>query len=129
MALVLIAMLAISISSGNGVSATSGASPGAPPDPTDFDDPLPNEYFPLEPGWAATLHGTEDGERLVEHVVVTERTKVIEGITTRVVRDVIRHRGVLVEKTADGVLALDGGHVVHPHEHTGDQPVEAVAAA
>ena len=120
MALVLTAMLAISISSGNGVSATSGASPGAPPDPTDFDDPLPNEYFPLEPGWAATLHGTEDGERLVEHVVVTDRTKVIEGITTMVVRDVIRHRGVLVEKTADWYAADDTGTVWYFGEKTAE---------
>lgn len=120
MALILIAMLAISSFSGSGVGATAGTGAGAPPDPADFDDPLPNEYFPLEPGWTATLHGTEDGERLVEHVVVTDRTKVIQGITTTVVRDVIRHRGALVERTADWYAADDTGTVWYFGERTAE---------
>jgi len=77
-------------------------------------------YFPLEPGWASTLHGTEDGKRLVEHVVVTDRTKVIQGITTTVVRDVIRHRGVLVEKTDDWYAADDRGTVWYFGEKTAE---------
>lgn len=120
MVLVLIGLLAVSTLAGSGGNAGAGAGPGAPPDPADFDDPLPNEYFPLEPGWAAKLRGTEDGERLVERVVVTERTKVVQGITTTVIRDVIRHKGVLVEKTEDWYAADDAGTVWYFGEETAE---------
>ncbi|MEX2658352.1 MAG: MFS transporter [Acidimicrobiales bacterium] len=41
----------------------------------------------------------------------------------------VEHNSYLVEQTADRVVALDRGHVVHAHEHTGDGPIEAVAVA
>lgn len=120
MHLILIASLTVSMLAGSGVDAGEGAGPGTRPGPAGFDDPLPNEYFPLEPGWAATLHGTEDGERLVERVVVTDRTKVVQGITTTVIRDVIRHKGVLVEKTVDWYAADDTGTVWYFGEKTAE---------
>jgi hypothetical protein len=117
-ALLVILLLATSMLVHTNIGATAG--PGAPPDPTDFDDPQPNPYFPLEPGWSATLRGTEGGDRLVEHVVVTDRTKVIQGITTTVIRDTIRHKGVLVEKTADWYAADDTGTVWYFGEATAE---------
>jgi len=123
-ALALIAMVTVSAFGGAAVTATPGS--GRPsgreglPDPADFDDPQPNPYFPLEPGWAATLKGTEAGERLVERVVVTDRTKTIQGITTTVVRDVIRHKGVLVEKTVDWYVPDDAGMVWYFGERTAE---------
>jgi len=123
-ALALIAMVAVSAFGGAAVTATPGSGrPSGPeglPDPADFDDPQPNPYFPLEPGWAATLKGTEAGERLVERVVVTDRTKTIQGITTTVIRDVIRHKGVLVEKTVDWYAADDAGTVWYFGEKTAE---------
>jgi hypothetical protein len=118
--LLTVSMLAVSMLAASDVDAGAGAGPGAPPDPAAFDDPLPNEYFPLEPGWVATLHGTEGGERLVERVVVTDRTKVVQGITTTVIRDVIRHKGVLVEKTDDWYAADDAGTVWYFGEETAE---------
>ena len=52
-ALAVAAALAVAmVSDGSHVEAAAG--PTSPPDPADFDDPLPNPYFPLEPGFAAT---------------------------------------------------------------------------
>jgi hypothetical protein len=118
--LILIAAVVVTVYAGTDVTTAEPGGPGDPPDPAEFDDPQPNEYFPLEPGWTATLHGSEDGERLVERVVVTDRTKVIQGITTIVVRDVIRHQGMLVERTDDWYAADDTGTVWYFGERTAE---------
>ena len=119
LALAVVAAVAVSMMPG-GSHVEAAAGPTAPPDPADFDDPQPNPYFPLEPGFAATLRGSEDGERLIERIVVTDKTKVIQGITTTVIHDVIRHRGVLVEKTVDWYAADDFGTVWYFGEKTAE---------
>lgn len=68
-------------------SATAGTV-----DPAQFDRPRQNEYFPLEPGTIARFRGTDDGERYVERVRVTYRTRRIQGVATSVVRPRPRHR-------------------------------------
>jgi len=119
MALVLIAMVAISMLAGGSPRATAGSGGGGRgPDPANFTDPKPNAYFPLEPGWSSVLRGTEGKDRLVERIVVTDRTKVIQGITTTVIRDAIRHKGVLVEKTEDWYAADNQGTVWYFGEKT-----------
>src|SRR4051812_38244728 len=81
------------------VIAPPHASP-AVVDPADFAHPLQNPYFPLRPGTVTTLRGVDDGERLREQVIVTHRTKAIQGVRTRVVLDVVRRtNGVLAERT------------------------------
>jgi hypothetical protein len=114
-AVALLAAVTFGVVAGGVVPADAGA---APPDPADFDDPQPNPYFPLEPGWSATLRGSEGGDRWVERVVVTDRTKTIQGITTTVVRDLITHRGVPVERTFDWYAADDTGTVWYFGEAT-----------
>lgn len=121
MALILIALLAISLLAGSGVSAIAGSGgSGGAHDPANFDTPQPNEYFPLEPGWSAVLRGTDGDKKLVERVVVTHRTKVIQGITTIVIRDAIRHKGSLVEKTEDWYAADNEGTVWYFGEKTAE---------
>ena len=80
--------------------------PGARPaqaavDPGDFSAPLANPYFPLETGTVSVYRGTEDGNRLVEYLRVTGRTKTILGVDAIVVRDVLYENGLLREKTTD----------------------------
>ncbi len=112
------AVLAVAIGvSTQGAAVEAGMRIGVP-EPGSFDDPRPNPYFPLEPGWKATLRGSADGKRIVETIEVTGRTKEIGGITTTVILDVVRHRGTLVEKTHDWYAADDQGAVWYFGERT-----------
>jgi hypothetical protein len=71
--------------------------------PTRIDNP----YFPLKPGTKYTLGGTEyqDGEKVTHHVVflVTDLTKTVDGVRTRVVWD----RDYADGRLAEGELAFD----------------------
>ena len=92
-----LATLAAAVATVGGVSAvfasTSAASPSASRatvNRSQFDKPQQNPYFPLEPGTVSRYRGTEDGDRYRERVVVTHRTKRIQGVTTTVVSDILR---------------------------------------
>ena len=71
------------------------------PRPRDFVDVVDNPYLPFVPGtrWVYKGYGEEAGERNV--VTVLHRTKVIEGVTTTVVHDVVIEDGEVVEDTHD----------------------------
>jgi hypothetical protein len=97
--------------------AMAGAGSGGP-DPGDFDQPVANPYFPLEPGTVFHYRGSEDGEALHERLTVTDRTKMIQGITTTVVHDVLFARGRLAEKTSDWYAADNDGNVWYFGEAT-----------
>ena len=93
-----------------------GAGPG--PDPADFTSPKPNAYFPLEPGTVLTYRGSEGRDRLSERVTITDQTKMIQGITTIVVSDVVYANGVLDEKTEDWYANDNDGNVWYFGEAT-----------
>ncbi|GCD92198.1 hypothetical protein NLS1_42040 [Nocardioides sp. LS1] len=66
--------------------------PTPTPDPSDFVDPdtdesAVNPWFPLEPGRVWTYRRHELQDTYVERVTVTDRTRVVAGVTTRVVGD------------------------------------------
>jgi hypothetical protein len=104
-------------------------------DPADFVDPLeiggavePNPYFPLIPG---TRWVYEGGDETVT-VSVTEKTKLIEGVTCLVVNDLVEEDGAPVEDTDDWYAQdLDGnvwycGEIARNFEvFEGDNPEEA----
>jgi hypothetical protein len=108
-----------------------------------FVDPLeigasvaPNPYFPLVPGNEWLYEGIsvdDEGEEVTETitVTVTDRTKLIEGITCLVVRDVAMIDGVLVEDTEDWLAQDVAGNVWYCGEiaqnfesFDGDEPAE-----
>jgi len=104
-------------------SATLAAPPppatSAAPDPAAFARPVANPWFPLVPGTVTVLRGTDEGQRFRERVRVTGRAKVIQGVTTRVVRDVLRRTdGTLAESTTDWYAADDTGNVWYFGERT-----------
>ena len=70
-------------------------------DPSDFVETIDNPYMPLEPGTTLVYEGRSDGETEVITVTVTDRTKEVMGVTTRVVRDTVRIDGKLFEDTFD----------------------------
>jgi hypothetical protein len=75
--------------------------------PLDIDNP----YFPLVPGTTFIYEGTSDGKPIYEEFVVTDQTKTILGVETRVVRDTNWEKGKLVEKTFDWFAQDDAGNV------------------
>jgi len=88
-------------------------------DPGHFTHPQQNRYFPLEPGTLSRFRGTEDGARYNERVLVTHRTRRIQGVTTIVVRDILpRADGSLAERTHDWYAADNHGNVWYFGEGT-----------
>ena len=112
-----------------GVVAGAPVANGGPPRPASptaaagrtaqFDHPQENPYFPLRPGTVSRYRAREDGQRFHEVVTVTDRTKVILGVATTVVRDVLRRQdGTLAEKTHDWYAADNDGNVWYFGEDT-----------
>jgi hypothetical protein len=119
-----VAMIAIGLIAASGPGAPAGAAPHASVvrataiDPADFTTPVPNPYFPLEPGTVSILQGSEDGKRLLNRTTITPWKKVIQGVTTTVVKDVLYEGGVLREKTTDWYAPDNAGNVWYFGEAT-----------
>ncbi len=56
-----------------------------------------NKYMSLQPGYKASYAGVEDGVKIRLSIAVTKQTKVVDGVTTRVVRERETEDGELVE--------------------------------
>jgi hypothetical protein len=75
--------------------------------PAEFVGRVDNPYFPLTPGTTLNYRGKLDGRPATDVFAVTNRTKVILGVTTTVVHDQVFVKGELVEDTEDW-FAQDG---------------------
>ncbi len=86
--------------------------------PADFSTHIDNPYFPMRPGTVWTYRETDgkDVERI--RVKVLKRTTMIEGIRARVVRDVARSDGEVVESTFDWYAQDSGGSIWYLGEAT-----------
>ena len=69
--------------------------------PRDFTPNVTNPYFPLHPGRTLVYTGTKDGKKALNLVLTTSRTKVVDGVRTRVVEDRLYLDNVLEERTSD----------------------------
>jgi hypothetical protein len=80
-----------------------GGSPAAATgiNPSDFTPNVNNVWLPLPPGTTKTFEGIKDDQPAVEHVLSTRSTKVIDGVTVRVVKDNLFLSGTLFERTED----------------------------
>ena len=91
---------------GPGGMASGASSAGAGPDPADFTSPVPNAYFPIEPERSRPTVVARARTGFSERLTITDDTKVIQGITTTVVNDVMyartvsspRRRGLVCER-------------------------------
>jgi hypothetical protein len=106
-------------------SATAGVA--APPqatapctalDPAGFVDAIDNPYYPLPLGRTLVYRGVRDGQTQVDRVTVTDKTKVIGGVTATVVRDVAKHGSTLLEATNDWFAQDINGNVCYLGEDT-----------
>jgi hypothetical protein len=88
------------------------------PDASRFVDVIDNPYFPLPVGRTLVYRGVSDGERQVDRLEVTDKTKVIAGITATVVHDVVFNEGAKDEVTFDWYAQDDQGNVWYLGEDT-----------
>ncbi len=113
--------LAVSISSAGSGTPTPGASIIAYEpvlDPANFVSVIDNPYFPLPVGRTLIYKGIKDGQSQRDRFHVTNRTKVLEGITATAVSDVSTHHGKLLEKTTDWYAQDNQGNVWYLGENT-----------
>lgn len=121
--ILLLGVILTLVSTVAGSAATRGSAastPAAPPgtDPGNFSDPVANPYYPLVPGTTSIFRGTKEGQSFTTRVTVTARTKVIQGVTTTVVHDVVRHGADLLEETLDWYASDNDGNVWYFGEAT-----------
>jgi hypothetical protein len=92
-------------------------------DTSNFHDPLKidNKYFPLKSGTIMVYEGTdEEGNSIRDVITVTNDTKDVQGILTRVVNDTVFVEGKLEETTNDWYAQDDEGNVWYMGEDTTD---------
>ncbi len=92
--------------------------PTASPDPADFVAEIDNPYLPLRPGnrW---VYESQDGDAETITVTVTDETRVVAGVTTTVVSDVVTEAdGTVVEETFDWFAQDRDGNVWYFGEAT-----------
>lgn len=100
-------------------AATTAVETSTHPSPSQFTAGIvDNRWFPLRPGNRLVYRGTEDDTQLRDVFHVTHRTKVIDGVTCRVVRDRVFEDGVLREVTTDWYAQTKGGTVWYFGERT-----------
>ena len=115
----LTAALALSLAAAAAAPLPTGSEPVVL-DPADFTTRIDNPYWPMRPGdrWVYRETGADGGRQRVV-VTVTDRTRLIaNGVTARVVHDVVRRRGELVEVTDDWYAQDDAGNVWYLGEDT-----------
>jgi hypothetical protein len=88
--------------------------------PADFTTKIDNPYWPMKPGSRWVYRETDpEGTRQRVVVTVTDRTKTIaNGVTARVVHDVVTEDGTPVEVTDDWYAQDRAGNVWYLGEHT-----------
>jgi hypothetical protein len=104
-------------------SETAATIPPPPPMPApkDFVGKIDNPYFPLKPGTVFRYRGSEGQDRLRDRVFVTHKTKMIEGVKARVVRDRVWINGEPEEKTSDWYAQEKRGNVWYLGESSFDR--------
>jgi hypothetical protein len=108
------------------VAAAAGGASGAgrpqahtaTPNPARFSTTIDNPYLPFVPGTRMIYRERSEDGRGRDVVRVTHRTKVVDGVTTVVVRDRAYLRGELVEDTRDFYAQDHQGNVWYFGENT-----------
>jgi hypothetical protein len=115
------------------LAAASGADPdgngGLPQgseqvtlDPADFTTTIDNPYWPMAPGsrWVYRETDTTGARRDVVLTVTNETRTIANGITARVVRDVVTQDGAMIEATDDWYAQDGQGNIWYLGEATAE---------
>jgi hypothetical protein len=90
-------------------------------DPAQFSTEITHPYWPMKPRTRWTSREVEEGKVYDVAVVVTTRTKKLaNGVTARVVRDTVRHRGSIIEDTFDWYAQDAAGNLWYLGEDTAE---------
>jgi hypothetical protein len=104
-----------------GAFAASGVPHRVHPSPSHFTHGrVDNRWFPLKPGTRFLYRGHEDGARTRDVLIATYRTKVVDGVTCRVVFDRVFTNGRLSERTFDFYAQTKRGTVWYFGENTAE---------
>jgi hypothetical protein len=87
---------------------------------SDFTPDVTNAWFPLTPGKVLVYTGDKDRVPAIDIFAPTRRTKVIDGVRTRVVEDRLYTKGFLGERTSDYYAQDRCGNVWYFGEDTAD---------
>ncbi len=99
-------------------SAEAGTMPAF--DPASFVATVNNPWYPLIPGTTFHYVGTTGGEPTTDTYAVTTGTRVVAGVTCTVIRDTVRIRGVVSERTQDWYAQDADGNVWYFGEATAE---------
>jgi hypothetical protein len=89
-------------------------------DPAGFGETIDNPYMPFIVGSNWRLEGKTDEGREVDTIIVLNQTREVMGVTTTVVKDVVKLNGGLVEKTWDWFAQDLRGNVWYFGEDTAE---------
>ncbi|HZN54488.1 MAG TPA: hypothetical protein VFB67_04140 [Candidatus Polarisedimenticolaceae bacterium] len=71
-----------------------------------------NPYFDLTPGFRALFRGSENGKPVENTITVTDETKTVDGVETRIVEERETHGGKLVEVSRNYFAICEGTNSV-----------------
>lgn len=116
----MVALVTVSAAGARGSVTQNGrtAAPCSTLDPAQFVSVIDNPYYPLPVGRTLVYKGIRDGQTQVDRVTVTNKTKVIGGVTATVVRDVAKHGSTILEATTDWFAQDVQGNVCYLGEDT-----------
>jgi hypothetical protein len=89
-------------------------------DPARFGPHVDNPWFPLPPGVTYVYEGFDSGHSSIDAFAPSRRTRVIDGVRTRVVHDRVYTDGVLSERTSDYYAQDRCGNVWYFGEDTAE---------
>ena len=112
-----VVLVLVLLAAGCGAEEQAALPQGSDPveiDPTRFSAEIDHPYWPMAPG---TVWVYREGEQRIE-VTVTDRTRTVMGVETRVVHDLVTENGVPVEDTFDWYAQADDGNLWYFGEET-----------
>ena len=89
-------------------------------DPRAFTAHVDNPLFPLVVGRTLVYSGTKDGKKAIDLFHASRRTRVVDGVRTRVVEDRLFLGGILEERTSDYYAQDECGNVWYFGEDTAE---------
>jgi hypothetical protein len=119
-----LAVLALVGCGGGSKSSSSGSSSlphGTTPsklEASNFTTEIDNPYWPMRPGSHWVYREVENGEAQRVDVTVTDRTKVLGGVSARVVHDQVTRKGQVLEDTYDWYAQDSDGNLWYFGEDT-----------
>jgi hypothetical protein len=116
-----IALVVATLAATLGATAlASGSQSALNVNPAGFSPRIDNPWFPLEPGTTYRYVGIKDGQPSRDIVVVTHRTRAIQGAPCVAVQDQLYVRGKLHERTTDWYSQDSEGNVWYFGEQTAE---------